>query len=82
MVPEDGQIGWQKSYAAFSKSGNGGNNVAVFPGLVLAVVITSTNYNDRGIHEQTDTANRLRSGGGWAVRQRGLFRCRRSFSGS
>ena len=43
-----------KSYAAFFMSGNGGNKVAVFPGLDMAVVITSTNYNTRGMHEQTE----------------------------
>jgi CubicO group peptidase (beta-lactamase class C family) len=43
-----------KSYPAFFMSGNGGNKIAVFPGLDMAVVITSTNYNTHGMHEQTE----------------------------
>jgi CubicO group peptidase (beta-lactamase class C family) len=43
-----------KDYPAYYMSGNGGNKVAVFPALNMAVVITSTNYNTRGMHEQTD----------------------------
>jgi len=43
-----------KSYPAFYMSGNGGNKVAVFPGLDMAVVLTSTNFNSKGMHEQTD----------------------------
>ena len=31
-----------------------GNKIAVIPALDMAVVITSTNYNTRGMHEQTD----------------------------
>jgi CubicO group peptidase (beta-lactamase class C family) len=58
---EYGYLWWLKSfksgatsYPAFFMSGNGGNKVAVFPGLDLAVVITSTNYSTRGMHEQTE----------------------------
>ena len=43
-----------RSYAAFFMSGNGGNKVLGFPTLDMAVAITSTNYNTRGMHEQTD----------------------------
>src|SRR5580700_10333813 len=43
-----------KSYPAFYMSGNGGNKVVAIPGLDLAVVITSTNYNTHGMHEQTE----------------------------
>lgn len=58
---EYGYLWWLKSfpsgdkpYAAFYMTGNGGNKVAVFPALNLTVVITSTYYNSRGMHEQTD----------------------------
>jgi CubicO group peptidase (beta-lactamase class C family) len=60
-VTEYGYLWWlktfnagEKSYPAFYMSGNGGNKVAVFPGLDMAVVLTSTNYNTKGMHEQTD----------------------------
>jgi CubicO group peptidase (beta-lactamase class C family) len=46
--------GGEKSYFAFFMSGNGGNKVAVFPGLDMVVVLTSTNYNTPGMHEQTE----------------------------
>lgn len=43
-----------KSYPAFFMSGNGGNKIVVFPELDVTVVITSTNYSTRGMHEQTE----------------------------
>jgi len=58
---EYGYLWWLKTFnsggkdrPAYHMSGNGGNKVAVFPALDMAVVITSTNYNTRGMHEQTD----------------------------
>jgi CubicO group peptidase (beta-lactamase class C family) len=44
----------EKSYPAFFMSGNGGNKVVAIPVLDMAVVITSTNYNTHGMHEQTE----------------------------
>jgi CubicO group peptidase (beta-lactamase class C family) len=43
-----------KRYGAFFMSGNGGNKIAVFPDLDLSVVLTSTNYNTKGMHQQTE----------------------------
>ena len=43
-----------KAHAAFFMTGNGGNKVVAIPDLDLAVVITSSNYNSRGMHEQTE----------------------------
>ena len=58
---EYGYLWWLKTfksggagYPAYLMNGTGGNKVAVFPALDLTVVITSTNYNTRGMHEQTD----------------------------
>jgi CubicO group peptidase (beta-lactamase class C family) len=44
----------EKAYPAFYMSGNGGNKVMAIPALDMVVVITSTNYNTHGMHEQTD----------------------------
>ncbi|MGC2258443.1 MAG: serine hydrolase, partial [Candidatus Sulfotelmatobacter sp.] len=44
----------EKSYPAFFMSGNGGNKVVAIPALDMVVVITSTNYNAHGMHEQTE----------------------------
>jgi CubicO group peptidase (beta-lactamase class C family) len=58
---EYGYLWWLKSfkcsdktYPAFFMSGNGGNKVVVIPQLSLVAVITSTNYNTHGMHEQTE----------------------------
>ena len=44
----------EKSHASFFMSGNGGNKVMVFPDLDMSVVLTSTNYNTKGMHQQTE----------------------------
>ncbi len=58
---EYGYLWWLKrfkcganTFPAYYMSGNGGNKIAVFPDLDAVVVITSTNYSTRGMHEQTD----------------------------
>jgi CubicO group peptidase (beta-lactamase class C family) len=40
-------------YPGFYMSGNGGNKAVVLPDLDAVVVILSTNYNTRGMHDQT-----------------------------
>jgi CubicO group peptidase (beta-lactamase class C family) len=58
---EYGYLWWLKNYGperqrvhAYCMLGNGGNKVCVLPALDMTVVITSTNYNTKGMHEQTD----------------------------
>ena len=58
---EYGYFWWLKDFGpeqhrshAYCMLGNGGNKVCIFPSLDMAVAITSTNYNTRGMHEQTD----------------------------
>ena len=43
-----------QAYPAWFMSGNGGNKIVIFPSLRLSIVITSTNYNTRGMHQQTE----------------------------
>lgn len=56
-----GYLFWLRSFPTaagardcYYMSGNGGNKVAVFPDLDLVVVITTTNFNTRGMHQLTD----------------------------
>jgi CubicO group peptidase (beta-lactamase class C family) len=58
---EYGYLWWLKSfqsgarsYASYFMTGNGGNKIFVFPTLEMVVVITSTNYNTKGMHEQSE----------------------------
>jgi CubicO group peptidase (beta-lactamase class C family) len=57
---EYGYLWWLSGFGAEGKkartvymSGNGGNKAGYVPSLGLAFVITSTNYNAKGMHEQT-----------------------------
>jgi CubicO group peptidase (beta-lactamase class C family) len=43
-----------KAFPAYLMAGYGGYKVVAIPDLDLAAVITSTNYNTKGMHEQTD----------------------------
>lgn len=56
-----GYLWWLKSFGpanqqfpAYFMSGNGGNKIVAIPQLDIAVVITSTNYNAHGMHQQTE----------------------------
>ncbi len=58
---EYGYLWWLRTFKVgdrdvrtFFMSGNGGNKVVVAPDLQLVVVLTSTNYNAKGMHEQTE----------------------------
>ena len=58
---EYGYLWWIKTWKSGDKqvpsyymTGNGGNKVVVLPDLKMVVVLTSTNYNTRGMHEQTE----------------------------
>ncbi len=56
-----GYLWWRRDFAssgrtfpAFYMAGNGGNKVVVVPSARVVAVITSTHYNTRGMHQQTD----------------------------
>ncbi|MGH9600881.1 MAG: serine hydrolase domain-containing protein [Terriglobales bacterium] len=58
---EYGYLWWLKTwksgdqqFSSYYMTGNGGNKAVVLPELKMVVVLTSTNYNTRGMHEQTD----------------------------
>jgi CubicO group peptidase (beta-lactamase class C family) len=44
----------QRKYQSILMQGNGGNKVAIVPELDIVAVLTSTNYNTKGMHDQTD----------------------------
>jgi CubicO group peptidase (beta-lactamase class C family) len=44
-----------RTYPAFFMTGNGGNKVVVVPSARVVAVITATLYNDRIMHQQTET---------------------------
>lgn len=47
-------VSGDRTFPAVYMSGNGGNKVVVVPSAKLVAVITSSNYNTRGMHQQTD----------------------------
>ena len=47
-------VSGDRTFPAFYMSGNGGNKVVVVPSAKLVAVLTSTLYNTRGMHQQTD----------------------------
>jgi CubicO group peptidase (beta-lactamase class C family) len=56
-----GYLFWLKTFtaqgaphAAYFMSGNGGNKIVVVPDLNLSAVITTTNFNAHGMHQQTE----------------------------
>jgi len=58
---EYGYFWWLKSfstakgkYPAYLMQGSGGNKVAIFPEQDMVVVITTTNYHERGAHQISD----------------------------
>ncbi|MBX2872410.1 MAG: beta-lactamase family protein [Saprospiraceae bacterium] len=48
------EFGKENSYKTFYMSGNGGQKVLAIPALEVAVVITTTNYNNRNAHTYTN----------------------------
>lgn len=43
-----------EDYESYYMTGNGGNRVVVFPAHDLVVVVTKTDFNQRGMHQATD----------------------------